>query len=70
MPSLPGHLRISVAEGSRLVLDYPGTNKVASVRFGGTAVAGRIVDATTHPDYVTGIGALEIVPCNMAITLR
>ena len=70
MPSLPKNLRINVAEGSRLVLDYPGTNKVASVRFGGEAAIGRIVDATSHPDYVTGIGALEIVPRNMTISFR
>ena len=70
MPSLPNTLRINVAEGSRLVLDYPGTNRVASVRFGGAAVVGRIVDAKSHPDYVTGIGALEIVPRNMMISIR
>ena len=69
-PSLPEHLRISLAEGSRLVLDYPGTNRVASVRFGGSAVVGSIVDAMTYPDYVTGIGALEVVPRNMMILFR
>ena len=69
-PTLPERLRIDVAAGARLALNYPGTNKVASVRFDGTAVDGRIVDATTHPEYVTGIGALEVVPRNMVILLR
>ena len=61
VPSMPGKLRIDVAEGARLALDYPGTVKVGGVRLGGARAAG-IVDAATHPDYVSGIGALEVVP--------
>jgi hypothetical protein len=54
-----------------LVLDYPGTNKVASVRFGDLPpVATPVVDATTCPEYVSGIGALEIVPVGLWINFR
>ena len=70
-PTLPDKLRLSVAEGARLVLDYPGTNKVASVRFGDLPpVATPVVDATTCPEYVSGIGALEIVPVGLWINFR
>ena len=70
-PTLPEKLRLSVAEGARLVLDYPGTNKVASVRFGGVAVdSSRIVDASSYPDYVSGIGALQLVPKGITLNFR
>ena len=70
-PTLSEKLRLSVAEGARLVLDYPGTNKVASVRFGGVAADGScVIDATSYPDYVSGIGALKVVQRNMTITFR
>ena len=69
-PTLPSKVRIDVAEGARLALDYPGTNRVRGVWFGGVSADGRIVDAATYPDYVSGIGALEIVPSGSLLLFR
>ena len=69
-PTLSETLRIDIAEGARLTLDYPGTNKVRGVRFGGVPAEGRIVDAKSYPDYVSGIGALEIVPAGTTLLFR
>ena len=70
-PTLPSKVRIDIAEGARLALDYPGTNRVRGVWFGGvSADAGRIVDAASYPDYVSGIGALEIVPSGSLLLFR
>ena len=69
-PTLPSKVRIDVAEGARLALDYPGTNRVRGVWFGGVPADGRIVDAASYPDYVSGIGALEIVPSGTLLLFR
>ena len=69
-PTLPSKVRIDVAEGARLALDYPGTNRVRGVWFGGVPADGRIVDAAAYPDYVSGIGALEIVPSGTLLLFR
>ena len=69
-PTLPSKVRIDIAEGARLALDYPGTNRVRGVWFGGVPADGRIVDAATYPDYVSGIGALEIVPSGTLLLFR
>ena len=54
-------LSIRVASGAKIELDYVGTNEVATLRFGGRRVSG-IVDAKSHPLYVSGRGALLAKP--------
>ena len=69
VPSVPEKMRIAVATGSRLVLDYPGTVKVRRLTLGGVRKEG-IVSAATDPDYIGGIGKLEIVPSGVIIRLK
>ena len=67
-PNLSEHTRIRVAEGAKLRLDYPGTNRIAVLSLGGRGRNG-VVTAETDPDYVSGPGALEIVPDVGAVIL-
>lgn len=60
-PDLNPLLRVSVQEGAKLRLDYPGTVTVSRVSFNGRLARG-VVTAETDPDYVTGPGAMEVVP--------
>lgn len=70
-PDLPRTLRISVAEGAKLVLDYPGTNTVAALTLGGVSVRGLdVVDASTCPDFVSGVGALRVVPYGTLMSFK
>lgn len=70
-PQVPDRLRMSVAEGACLVLDYPGTKTVASLTFGGEHVTGPgIVNAESHPEYVSGIGSLTVKPFGTAVIIR
>ena len=62
VPVIPEGVRIKVASGARMVLDFKGTNEVSSVRLGGTLLTSGIVDGKSHPDYIGGMGALRIVP--------
>lgn len=69
-PGLSAHSRIVVEEGARLRLDFPGTNRVAGVRLGGR-LRGDLVTAGTDPDYVSGPGALMVVPdAGMVVNIR
>ena len=58
-PELPDTLKIVVAEGARLRLDYDGTVDVGRLLLGGNGVRG-MVSATTHPDYIQGRGVLNV----------
>lgn len=53
--------RINVKKGGMLSLDFTGTLQVGSLKLGGRLVKGT-VNASTHPDYITGAGSLEAVP--------
>jgi len=68
-PSLPEDLKIDVAEGAKLDLDYDGKVKVRGVSFNGVFKTG-IVDESTCPGLVTGRGQLEVCPHGMAIIFR
>lgn len=57
-PSLPSKLKIEVAEGAKLNLDFVGTLPSGIVRLGARTYTGTI-DAAGFPDFVTGTGALE-----------
>ena len=70
VPAIPKGLRIKVASGARLVLDFKGTNEVSSVRLGGTLLTSGVVDGESYPDYIGGMGALQIVPRNFVLSFR
>jgi hypothetical protein len=68
-PSMPEGLVIDVSEGAKLRLDYPGTGRVGKVRLGGNSVSGAI-SAATHPEYISGDGALYVKPEPFAVIIR
>ena len=62
-------MSVNVAAGAKLELDYVGTNRVTSLRLSGKRVIG-VVDATTHPLYIIGTGALYVKPRGMVIDFK
>ena len=68
-PDLPEKLEVSVAAGAELRLEFTGTNRIDRLSLGGVAVSG-IVSAATHPEYITGDGALEILPKGTILLFR
>lgn len=69
-PVVPEGLRIKVASGARMVLDFKGTNVVRSVRLGNTLLTSGTVDGRSHPDFIGGSGALRIVSEGFVITVQ
>lgn len=67
---VPEGLRIKVASGARMVLDFKGTNVVRSVRLGNTLLTSGTVDGRSHPDFIGGSGALRIVSEGFVITVQ
>lgn len=62
VPETPGLARdtnISVASGSRLELEFAGTQKLGTLRLGGHYVSG-IISAESHPDYISGPGSFDV----------
>ena len=57
--ALPADATLEVKAGAELRLDFTNTVSVARVRLGGHYVYGT-VDASTHPDFVTGLGSIEV----------
>lgn len=68
-PSVPAKVRLDVAEGATLRLDFPGTLKVAALRLGGVAYDG-VVDAAVAPDFISGLGALKVDPNGTVLVFR
>ncbi len=68
-PSLPHNLRISVAEGAKLLLDYPGVARCGPVKYAGKRYVGTL-NQETCPSFITGIGTLEAAPDGLAIVIR
>ena len=68
-PNLPEKLEVSVAAGAELRLEFTGTNRIDRLSLGGRSVSG-IVSAATHPDYITGDGAFEILPKGTMLLFR
>ncbi len=68
-PNLPDKLEVSVAADAQLRLEFTGTNRIDRLTLGGVAVSG-IVSAATHPEYITGDGALEILPKGTILLFR
>ena len=61
-PVVPSNLRINVASGSRLVLNYPGMVQVSRVKLGDTVISSGVVNEKTHPQFIGGMGSLTVVP--------
>ena len=55
------NVRIEVADGAKLALDYIGTNTVERIRLGGRSVSG-VIDASRFPQFLSGPGALNCEP--------
>lgn len=60
---------IRVSEGAKLNLDFSGRQKIRTLRLGGTGVRGT-VDATTHPEYISGCGGFEVEGRGMMLIFR
>ena len=58
-PVLPERLKIVVANGARLRLDYDGAVDIGRLRLGGSGLRGT-VSAATHPDFIQGRGVLNV----------
>lgn len=69
VPAVSKGLNISVASGSELVLEYPGTLKVASLRVNGKKYHGT-VSAADLPSNVKGVGQVEIEPTGLMLIFR
>ena len=65
-------LKIEVADGARLQLDFAGTNKIDSLRIAGKSYEG-LVSVETHPELfptLAGPGTLMIMPKGTVILFR
>lgn len=68
VPSVANTTRIAVAKGAKLALDFPGTVEVGSVKLGGVPARG-IINSSTHPEFISGMGSLNAVPKTGAVIL-
>lgn len=68
-PSLPRGLRIDVAKGAQLLLDYPGVAACGPVSYDGQVYVG-MLDRTTHPAFITGPGTLRAIPSGSVLLVR
>ena len=74
MESLPAdcvkNVNVVVLEGTKLDLQYSGTLRVKGrVSLGGKTAAG-IISAQSHPNWIDGPGALEVIPHGFVISFR
>ena len=70
MPTIPEDQRITVREGAALNLDYPGTITVQMLRLGETVVPNGSYSAADYPDYLTGMGKIEVVSNGTLLYIR
>lgn len=54
-------LKIRVAAGAKLKVDFSGTNHVNSIRLGGHSVRG-VIDVADYPEFFEGTGVFETEP--------
>jgi hypothetical protein len=65
----PETTALDIASGAELVLDFEGEIKVKDVRYAGHFVSGTI-DATTHPEFVSGTGSILSPSKGTVISVR
>ena len=68
-PDLPEKLALDLTDGTRLRLDYAGTNRIDQLRLNGVSVSG-FIDASHSSGLVSGIGCLEVRPKGTVLLLR
>ena len=59
----------TLTDGASLALDYPGTNRFARLRVDGKSRLG-VLDASTSPAFLSGPGAMELVPMAFVLVVR
>ena len=59
----------TLADGASLALDYPGTNRFARLRVDGKSRLG-VLDASNSPAFLSGPGAMELVPMAFVLVVR
>ena len=67
-PVVPEALKIDVADGASLRLDFDGTVTTGAVTYNGERLLGEI-SAVTHPEFVQGRGVLNATPSNKGMVL-
>jgi hypothetical protein len=60
---------LTLADGTKLVLDFVGTNRVSYLRYSGHYLSG-IVSGATCPAFVSGVGALYAPPRGTFVSLQ
>ena len=68
-PDLPEKLALDLTDGTRLRLDFAGTNRIDRLRLNGVSVSG-FIDASHSSGLVSGIGYLEVRPKGTVILLK
>ena len=68
-PDLPEKLALDLSDGTRLRLDFAGTNRIDRLRLNGVSVSG-FIDASHPSGLVSGIGCLEVRPKGTVILLK
>lgn len=68
-PQVPENMRIILADGAKLRLDFEGTVKTGTVRINGVGYTG-LIDATTCPGVVEGCGKLFATGNGMVLIYR
>ncbi len=68
-PDLPEKLALDLTDGTRLRLDYVGTNRIDRLRLNGVSVSG-FIDASHPSGLVSGLGCLEVRPKGTVLLLR
>ena len=62
--------KIVLTDGATLNLDFGGTLRSGAITLGGSRVTEGTVNAQSHPAYITGTGALEVVPVGTLLIFR
>ena len=68
-PDLPEKLELDLTDGTRLRLDYVGTNRIDRLRLNGVSVSG-FIDASHPSGLVSGLGCLEVRPKGTVLMFR
>jgi len=66
---LPQSATLAVAAGSRVELEFRGTNRLNRITLDGQNVTGPI-SSKTHPEYFSGPGVFEVLPKGTLVIMR
>lgn len=69
VPSMPENLTVKVANGASLGLEFSGTQTISRLKLGGIPVRG-LVNAQTHPGFISGRGALNVEGTGLVLIVR